>query len=153
MRSCFSISLIKQPWEKLKIHVFLHEDEIHLLGHDFSTIGFTTSTSSSKLGDVKTLSLELAICRSWSTLTPPPTPKANTSTPLSLILLEAISKGVYSFVVVCSPSVITIATCYEFKSTFLWAVSFCFHVRSCGNVDVMSANANEGIFLMCIELK
>ena len=55
---------VEHPFKKLKIDVCLHKDEIPLLGQDFSTMGLTTLTSSSNPGEVKTLSLELAISRS-----------------------------------------------------------------------------------------
>ena len=95
-------------------HLFLSRPLLdvlrHLLGHVFSTICLTTDSSSLNPGEVNTLSLELAIWRSWLVSTPDPMPKANTSTPLSLIPLDAWSKGVYALVVVCCPSVMTMAT-------------------------------------------
>ena len=58
-------------------------DGVGVLGQDFSTIGFTTLTSSSNPALVNTLSPELAICRSCSGSTRLPTPKDYTVTPLS----------------------------------------------------------------------
>lgn len=63
--------------------------------------------------DVKTYSESDAISSSSFLSTPFPTPIAYTATPLFLIASEATTRLVYTPVLVCLPSVITIAICRE----------------------------------------